>query len=247
MCGVYMIKNKVNGKFYIGSSIDIHVRWTKHKRCLRNGNHHSLHLQRAWDKYGEDNFDFIVLEETDPDKTYEREQHYLDILKPYDNSIGYNMIHNAVGGGLCGELNPMFGKHHSEETIDKIRQAKIGVKHTDEWKEHLREYWKTHTPPMTGRTGELATCYGRTGDKHPMWGIKGGDHPSAKSVICLNNGMIFDSAKDAAAWANCNYSKLCMCCRGERKSCGTIEGEKLLWAFYEKEGSDNYGYISATG
>ena len=66
-----------------------------------------------------------------------------------------------------------------------------------------------------------------------MYGITGSDHPSSKKVQCINNGMIFDSAKEASSWGHCNYSKLCMCCRGERKSCGKLNGEKLKWKFIE--------------
>jgi hypothetical protein len=90
-----------------------------------------------------------------------------------------------------------------------------------------------HDNPMKGRCGELAPCYGRTGEKHPMYGITGGNHPSSKRVLCINNGMIFDSATEASRWAKCNHSKLCMCCRGERKSCGQLNGEKLKWKYIE--------------
>ena len=52
MCGVYMIKNKVNGKLYIGSSVDIQKRWINHRIYLRNNKHHSFQLQQDWNEYG---------------------------------------------------------------------------------------------------------------------------------------------------------------------------------------------------
>ena len=119
MCGVYMIKNKVNGKFYIGSSVDIAFRWARHKRQLHNGNHHSVHLQRAWDKYGEENFEFKVIEECSEDMTFQREQYYLDLYKPYNNDIGYNISQSAVGSRIFGEMNPNYGHHMSEKNKQK--------------------------------------------------------------------------------------------------------------------------------
>ena len=55
---IYQIRNKINDKCYIGSAVKILDRWWLHKKMLRNGNHHSVKLQRAWDKYGENNFAF---------------------------------------------------------------------------------------------------------------------------------------------------------------------------------------------
>jgi predicted GIY-YIG superfamily endonuclease len=50
--GIYYIKNITNNKLYIGSSKDILKRFYEHKRLLRHNKHHSIRLQRAWDKYG---------------------------------------------------------------------------------------------------------------------------------------------------------------------------------------------------
>ena len=79
MIGVYKIVNKINGKYYVGSSNDIKCRWSGHKNKLNNNVHENSHLQRSWNKYGSNNFDFIIVEETLNDKL--SEQHYLDIAK----------------------------------------------------------------------------------------------------------------------------------------------------------------------
>jgi group I intron endonuclease len=60
--GIYKIENKINGKIYIGSSKHIEERFKEHKGLLKNNKHHSKHLQNAWNKYGEENFKFEVLE-----------------------------------------------------------------------------------------------------------------------------------------------------------------------------------------
>jgi group I intron endonuclease len=60
--GIYTIKNKVNGKVYVGQSISLRKRKHDHFRALRTNTHYNTHLQSSWNKYGEDNFTFEVVE-----------------------------------------------------------------------------------------------------------------------------------------------------------------------------------------
>ena len=62
MCGIYIIKNMVNNKVYIGQSVNIDKRWYDHINALDNHSHYNYHLQAAWDKYGKDAFVFDVVE-----------------------------------------------------------------------------------------------------------------------------------------------------------------------------------------
>ena len=94
-CGIYMIMNLVNGKFYIGSSKNIKNRFWGHKGSLNNNRHHSSLLQRAWNKYGEENFIFEILENCLEEKLLEREQIWLDFHHVYNKDIGYNNLKNA--------------------------------------------------------------------------------------------------------------------------------------------------------
>ena len=80
--GIYKIVNKVNGKYYVGRAKNIiGSRWGKHKRCLRHNIHWNDHLQSAWNKYGESNFEFIVTEKTPLNELVKTEQKYLDIAE----------------------------------------------------------------------------------------------------------------------------------------------------------------------
>ncbi len=90
-CGIYMIMNLVNGKFYIGSSKQIKRRLYLHKNSLRKNKHHSIYLQRAWNKYGEENFIFEVIKNTSLDDRLIEEQKWLDYHKVYDEDYGYNI------------------------------------------------------------------------------------------------------------------------------------------------------------
>ena len=91
VCGVYKIINTENGKVYIGSSKDIDRRWREHVRELELNTHINAHLQNAWNKYGKKSFKFEVIEQCDEQKRYEREQHYIDLYKPFQDN-GYNIV-----------------------------------------------------------------------------------------------------------------------------------------------------------
>lgn len=108
--GIYQIENQVNGKSYVGSAVDVECRWREHLSRLRRGVHCNPHLQGAFDKYGEDVFQLEVLESVIPRNLIEREQHYLDTWEPE-----YNI---ALIAGMA-----MLGRHHSEETKQKMREA----------------------------------------------------------------------------------------------------------------------------
>lgn len=96
--GIYKITNIKNNKIYIGSSKNINRRWNEHKRCLKNNDHHSGHLQNAWNKYGEENFKFEILEiVSNEDELKNIEQKWLDETQCYKKEIGYNISKNAKG------------------------------------------------------------------------------------------------------------------------------------------------------
>ena len=74
--GVYKITCIENGMIYIGSSKNISGRLSKHKNLLKNNKHHNQYLQNSFNKYGENSFEFHVLEVCD--NRIESEQYYLN-------------------------------------------------------------------------------------------------------------------------------------------------------------------------
>jgi group I intron endonuclease len=85
--GIYRIRCNRTGKFYVGSSKQIYVRWYEHRRSLRRGASGCVRLQRAWNKHGEECFQFSILEECSVDELEAREQFYVSTLKPDYNII----------------------------------------------------------------------------------------------------------------------------------------------------------------
>ena len=94
--GVYQIINMKNNKMYVGSSKNIENRWKKHIYDLNNKTHHNKHLQNAWNKYSEENFEFEVIEYVSNEtRLIEREQYWMDELNSYNKDIGYNIEDKA--------------------------------------------------------------------------------------------------------------------------------------------------------
>ena len=95
--GIYKITNLINNKVYIGESLDIYRRWDEHKEDLNNNSHHSYKLQKDWNKYGQDNFKFEIIEELDKNIANYIDQYVLIVyedkyIKQYDSiNNGYNV------------------------------------------------------------------------------------------------------------------------------------------------------------
>jgi len=119
MQGIYAIANRVNGKVYIGSSVQVETRWRQHRNALRRGAHTNVHLQRAWDKHGVDAFVFTFVEEViDERDLVGREQSWLNETRSFERENGYNLSPTA-GNTLGFRFTPeqrsaLLGKPKSE-------------------------------------------------------------------------------------------------------------------------------------
>ena len=77
MQGIYKITNISNDKVYIGQAVNIKARFSKHKWALRNNKHHSILLQRSWNKHGEEAFKFEIIEYVDDQDIYNLVNKYI--------------------------------------------------------------------------------------------------------------------------------------------------------------------------
>ncbi len=128
--GIYKITCTANKRIYIGSALNLRKRKGEHFNGLRNNRHSNPHMQRAWNKYGEQTFIFEVLEYNIlPMSLTAREQYWFKKLKPFGRK-GFNIAHEA---------GSQMGLKHTPETKEKLRQANIGKKLSPEVVEKMSQ------------------------------------------------------------------------------------------------------------
>lgn len=148
--GIYKIVNLVNNKFYIGSCLKSKSRKQIHFRKLNNGIHPNAHLQNSWNKYGKENFIFEIIEIIeDKSKLIEREQFYIDNLKPEYNirKIAHNNtgikfsqeVKEKMSKNRKGNKNGFYGKKHSIESIEEMKNSRLKSGVTEQNKIRLLE------------------------------------------------------------------------------------------------------------
>ena len=178
--GIYQIRNTLDGKYYIGSAVNLRQRWLRHLGSLRHGEHFNPHLQNAFDKSGEGAFIFDVLEYVeDSEMLLKHEQYYLDMLLPEYNisptagstlgchpteetctkisaaTIGKRRsveTHAKISKANTGSRHPMYGKHPNAETRQKMAAAKTGKYHST----------TTRMKMSKAKTGERNPNYGKS-------------------------------------------------------------------------------------
>lgn len=134
--GIYAFKNVMNNKMYIGSSVDIYHRKRQHLSKLRRNLHHNLHLQRAWNLYGEETFEFIVLQRKIPtEDIYKFEKNFIIAFDTLNN--GYNQCLPNENG------SPGF----TEETIEKLRRISYQHHHGETSEEEYQIWLENKNKP----------------------------------------------------------------------------------------------------
>jgi group I intron endonuclease len=126
MIGIYKITNKINNNSYFGSSKDIERRWLTHKNQLKNNNHHNLHLQRSWNKYGDNNFIFEIVEQCCENILFETEQKYLDLHPEYNIGIkssgGDNLTKNPNRDDIIKKMTESTKKRYDSMTKNEKKE-----------------------------------------------------------------------------------------------------------------------------
>ncbi len=233
MIGIYEILNKDTKKSYIGSSEQIEKRWEQHLQALEKGEHHSILLQRAWNKYGKECFEFIVKEECKEEELLVREQKYLD-LKPK-----YNIGAQASGGDN-------LTNHPYKEKILERRSRTVADnlnKLTQEERNRIYGKEKEANPNWRGgrtfckcgtRINSTARscirCQDRTGENNPFYNKKHTEQtkqvlrehaakrekkPSNTKKVVVE-GIEYTSANEAAKVFNISRSLVNYRCNSEK-------------------------------
>jgi group I intron endonuclease len=208
---VYYIKNLINNKIYVGSSVNLIHRWFCHKQDLKQNKHANAFLQNAWNKYKEEDFEFGILEECAEGLLIEREQYWMDFYKSYDRNKGYNLRPKAAS---------MIGFHHSEESKKKMSELKIGC---IPWNKDKKGLYKCseETKRKIGKKGESNSF-----SKLKLEEVKSMREEYNNTVVTLqqiaekyNIALTTTSAIiNNKSWKDPNYALQSNICKSERRS-----------------------------
>ena len=111
--GIYIIRNLINNKRYIGSSTNLALRWQNHRCQLNKNNHRNSKLQNSWNKYGAEAFAFEIVE-TLPEFLSEKQVRGIEQF--FLSTSNWDNLYNIA--------TTTFSTCHSPETITKLINTK---------------------------------------------------------------------------------------------------------------------------
>jgi group I intron endonuclease len=157
--GIYKIVNIINGKLYIGLSVDIKHRWDNHRSELANNTHKNPHLQSSYNYYGLSSFEFSIVEECEPEVLDEKEGFWISFYKSSNREFGYNLHSWGDAKRITPEETKIRisiankGKKRSEKHIAALKLRVL----SEENKRQISETKKGNSPAWNeGKTGHLS-------------------------------------------------------------------------------------------
>lgn len=260
--GIYCIENIKNNKKYIGQSIDVNLRLSNHKSALRHNRHRNIHLQDAWNKYGEENFNFYIICECAEEELDDKECCYISEFNCMNPSYGYNFesggnknkhpsdnsrqkMSESHIGLQAGENSPSWGIPKSAETKKKISDTQ---KERFKNKENHPMFGKCQSQDTKAKIGfsRKGKC---AGENHPFFGKthseeerkKISQNRGGKPIFCPELNEIFWGASEAEEKYGISHSLIIACCRGKRKHTGRhpLTGEPLSWQYSINNNTNN--------
>jgi group I intron endonuclease len=135
----------VNGKVYVGSAVNLKRRRQNHFDDLRRGDHGNPHLQNHVNKYGSEDLWFGIIEFCSEERLIEREQYWIDALKPDFNIclIAGSSLGVKRSPECCIKNRERTSKRWADQSY-RERQIKAhkGQMHTEEQKKRMSEIMK---------------------------------------------------------------------------------------------------------
>jgi|GEM_PF-6752912 len=236
MIGIYKITNLINGKCYIGQSVNVEGRLRHHRIMLESDSHWNKHLQYSVNKYGLDNFKFELIEECNREDLSQRERYWIQ---------HYNSFNNGFNKTTGGENET--GWIHDEETKSKISHALTGDNNPMKRPEiaykanccrseediHNAVTKANETKRKHKESGLKYRCRDMHGSNNPMYGKKGEKCPHY-GRIAITNGEItkYINPDDLSEWESKGFYK------GKDKGyCERMSKAKRGTSYYKRDSS----------
>jgi len=225
---IYMIKNIINDKKYIGQTTrNIQKRIYEYKSAFNLNNHNNPYLYNSFNKYGWDNFEFSIIDTAQSiDELNDKEINYISQYNTTNKKLGYNIE--------SGGRNSI----PTTETLEKMSKSHLGIKQTENWinkriavagSDDAKKYGtfkteeeKKHLSKISPKYWEGKNRSEETKKKISETKKRNGMSSQQKEVLCkrvyaVNNTTneiinVFDSTADAAKHENVNQSTISRWC-----------------------------------
>lgn len=249
---IYKIENKINGKVYIGQTVqsDPLRRWHGHLSGLRRNLHDNAFLQNAWNKYGEDNFSFVVVAECDGDDIDQIEVHM--IAQYRERKACYNL---EGGGGnhktlhettrkKIGEATKLYWQNGAYENGHGLLKPVICIDTGTVYASSAQAARELDLPycnisqvclgknkSVQGNDGHYYQfAYYEEGKQYILKTLRGITAP--KKVVCVNTGAVYLSATEAERQTGVQQAHISSSCNGRRRFAGKMpNGDYMKWVF----------------
>lgn len=141
--GIYVIRNNINNKAYIGQSVSIETRKNSHVSELRNNKHRNDYLQKAFNKYGEESFSHETIIECGVEELDSIEKLMISIFNTTNDRFGYNLDSGGNSNRIKSEYTrkkmskALKGRKMTPEQIEKMSKARKGIKLSKETRKRM--------------------------------------------------------------------------------------------------------------
>lgn len=257
--GIYMIRNKVNNKAYIGQAVDIDVRWATHINELNGNKHINRYLQNAWNKYGADNFEFTIICQCLEQDLDRLEIHYIAHYHTFYRDGGYNLT--LGGGGSRGYKHTDEQRAKMSEAIkEAMNRPEVRKKHLESVKEYFKdpEVKKKRSEAMKGDKNPMKRPEVKAKISEALKGIpkseehkarlseakKGRPSPNRKAVYCVTNDTSYASGKVAGEKLGIDPSCIGWCCNGKNINKKYPDGHHHKKGLYKDSPVYEFWYLS---
>lgn len=227
--GIYKITNNLNHHFYIGQSIHIQQRWKEHRKTFDKNKMTTTVLQKAFHKYGFENFSFEIIEECEPDKLNEREVFYISTLKPEYNmneggtgNKGY-VVSDEIKNVLSRKGRKQWDSYDEETKKNIIKNHLTGPRKGKHRSEETKKLLAEKTREYFRRNGGMSEEQKQNISKALKGKLRPNDERNFKPVMGVSkNGMTvyFPSGKYAAIILETDRSAIAHCALGHRPTAG---------------------------